>query len=422
MMMMMGQQNGWSPMMGGNGMQSNYAEMMFQQQQMMMAAQQEQQQLSAQSMMMGQRLSDVDEAPNSATSNSSDKARPGKVDGKPGVVTVVDMEPIPFLEDGSTSSDLPLSIIPDATTSHAKGGKDRKRRPKEAQNSSKTRSDEREDRKLASRVSKPNKDDEGDAKGESQKEEQEELVMPLKEASPSRKLKSAFKRSSKTDRQVTAPAGAPVAAVAGQQPTDEANLVEYRKTLENYMSAHKINAPTAADALIDDDFSDEEDDIGVDAAAWVTSTLNDSGSLSMNNTKKKKRTKKSHHQLHHENNDKETSTKRDPERGVRRAKSNESFMSTDKSFDGKSMDGMSLMSLAISEVEDKIRSKDAAAAGGHDSMESVEEGSVIFDGRDKKDNARRASFMSSNQSIMSELTDFSDHEEELDSDDEEDDL
>ena len=421
MMMMMGQQNGWSPMMGGNGMHSNYAEMMFQQQQMMMAAQQEQQQLSAQSMMMGQHLSDMDEAPNSATSNGDEKSFVGKVDGKPGVVTVVDMEPIPFLEDGSTSSDLPLSIIPDVTKSLAKGSKDGKRRAEKAQDSSNTRSDEGEDSKPAARVSKTSKDDEDDAKGESQKKDQEELVLPLKEASPSRKLKSAFRRSSKTDRQ--AAAGAPVAAVAGQQPTDEANLVEYRKTLENYMSAHKINAPTAGDALIDDDFSDGEDDIGVDAAAWVTSTLNDSaGSFSMNNTKKKKRTKKSHHPLHHENNDKATLAKRDPERGVGRSKSNESFMSTDKSFDGKSMDGMSLMSLAISEVEEKIRSKDRAAEGGHDSMQSLEEGSVNFDGHGKKDSARRSSFMSSNQSIMSELTDFSDHEEELDSDDEEDDL
>ena len=367
---------------------------------------------------MGQHLSDMGEAPNSATSNGDDKASLGKVDGKPGVVTVVDMEPIPFLEDGSTSSDLPLSIIPDVTKSLAKGGKDGKRRT-----NSKTRSDEGEDSKPAARVSKTSKDDEGDAKAESQKKDEEELVLPLKDASPSRKLKSAFRRSSKTDRQVAASAGAPVAAVAGQQPTDEANLVEYRKTLENYMSAHKINAPTAADTLIDDDISDGEDDIGVDGAAWVTSMLNDSaGSLSMNNTKKKKRTKKSHHHLHHENNDKATSAKRDPERGVGRSKSNESFMSTDKSFDGKSMDGMSLMSLAISEVEEKIRSKDRAAEGGHDSMQSLEEGSVNFDGRDKKDSARRSSFMSSNQSVMSELTDFSDHEEELDSDDEDDDL
>mmetsp|Transcript_34548 Transcript_34548/g.83411 ORF Transcript_34548/g.83411 Transcript_34548/m.83411 type:complete len:836 (+) Transcript_34548:435-2942(+) len=423
MMMMMGQQNGWSPMMGGNGMQSNYAEMMFQQQQMMMAAQQEQQQLSAQPMMMGQHLPDMDEAPNSATSNGDDKARLGKVDGKPGVVTVVDMEPIPFLEDGSTSSDIPLSIIPDVTKSLTKGFKGNKRRTKKAQDTNKTQSDEGEDSKPAARVSKTSNDDNDDAKGESQEEEQGELVMPLKEASQSGKLKSAFRRPVKTDRRAPAAAGAPVAAAAGQQPTDEANLLEYRKTLENYMSAHKINAPTAADTLIDDDFSDGEDDIGVDAAAWVTSTLNDSGSLSMNNTKKKKRTKKSHQHLHHENNDKATSAKRDPERGVGRTKSNESFMSTDaKSFDGKSMDGMSLMSLAISEVEDKMRSDDRALDGCHDSMESLEEGSVNFDGRDKKDSARRSSFMSSNQSIMSELTDFSDHEQELDSDDEEDDF
>lgn len=416
--MMIGSQAGWSPMMGGGcgngmGMASNYTEMMFQQQQMMVAAQQGHQ-LTAHAMMMEQQMAmNGNATPHSTTTGNTvvgAEARPDNVDGKPGVVSVVDMEPIPFLEDGSTDG-IPLSIIPDVTKSLAAviTTPDEKYGSQPDQKSNKNRSDDRDDCKQAARhvSNTPNDNKDND---------QVETVVPLKEAptSASRKLKSAFRRSSGTERRPATTAGAPAVA-PGQQPTDEANLVEYRKTLENYMSSHKINAPTAVDALIDDDFSDDEEDIGVDASAWVAQTLNDSGSISMNNTKKKKRTKKDHSGHHN----KSSSCNRDPERGVGRTKSNESFMSTDKSFDGKSMDGMSLMSLAISEVEETLKQH---PGGGHDSMESLEEGSVDFAGRDgSKHNPRRSSFMSSNQSIMSELTDFSDREEEdIGSDDEED--
>jgi hypothetical protein len=452
-MMMMGS-GGWSPMGGaGSNVPPNYNDIMFQQQQMMMTAHEQQQMMLQQqhvpgnsdltpnSAMSGDQMEQNYSSRDSGMSGSGNQVHVGdhhrtvNVDGRPGVVTVVDMEPIPYLEDGSANGDIPLSIIPDVTKSLSAGDKEgrgqgssTKRSPAVEKGKKKT-GPERDHSKPAPKGPPSAKASNLSNRGDTH----EETVIPLKDppASSPRKLKSAFKRSTGSPRAKrgntkagVAPAVASGAAASSQQPTDEACLVEYRKTLENYMSAHKINAPAAVDTLIDDDISDDEEDIGVDASAWVAQTLNDSGDVSFNNSKKKKRTKKDHNhgQFHRDDHGLRSSTG-EPERGVARNKSNESLMSTDvRSFDGKSMDGMSLMSLAISEMEEKDR-RDIGKPkehieGGHDSMESMEEESVDFTGRDNKITGGRS--MSSNHSVMSELTDFSDSGDRIDSDDEDD--
>lgn len=448
MMNMMGHP-GWSPMAGagGGGMPQNYNEMMFQQQQMMMAAHEQQRAVvdSHRQMMMHQASGNVNMTPGSVRSNEHVQpnlsvngnenvtadgalARPVNVDGRPAVVMIHDIEPIPYLEDGSQDgSEIPLSIIPDVAKSLT-AAESAKKRSSASSSQVKSTAATNDDTKPAALAPLPAKVAYLDGFGDGNEETE---VIPLKDPAPSspRKLKSAFKRgngSPRTKRAFKAPTTAAAAAAAAavpHPPTDEAGLVEYRKTLENYMSAHKISAPTAVDNLIDDDLSDVED-IGVDASAWLQQTLNDSSEFSINNNKKKKRTKKDH--CHHGGGHDEHARRpgpREPERGVARNRSNESLMSTEvRSLDGKSMDGMSLMSLAISEMEEnerqqkehKQRHPGEGGGGGDDS--EMEEESVDFDGRGHKMNGARST--SSSRSVMSELTDFSDNGEN--DDDEED--
>jgi hypothetical protein len=134
------------------------------------------------------------------------------------------------------------------------------------------------------------------------------------------------------------------------------NLKEYRKTLEEYITNHQISTP-AVD--IDDDASEEGVGYdGIDAAAWIQQALHDSADMSLTMNRKN-----------------------GGRRGVTRENSKKSLMSTD---------GTSYMSLAFSDMEHSGDLSTGISTGT----------------REQKMSAARS--MASNQSVMSELTDFGD--------------
>lgn len=148
-------------------------------------------------------------------------------------------------------------------------------------------------------------------------------------------------------------------AEGAQEDEAEITLREYRKTLEDYITNHQISTP-AVD--IDDDASEEGLGFdGIDASAWIQQALNDSSDLSLTNRKSGGR--RGGLKEHREN-------------------SKKSLMSTG--------DGTSYMSLALSDMDQSEHS-----------YEDLNESR-----RERGMSAARS--MASNQSVMSELTDFSD--------------
>jgi hypothetical protein len=261
--------------------------------------------------------------------------------------------------------------------------------------------------------------------------DEEEITVPLKGASlpsPSRQLKPAIKPSFPPRGTATYTAGSAAAAGVGSGANDgaggtssEAALKQYRKALEDYMSNHQIAPPSGVGVDIDDDISDEEGDVGrVDASAWIQQALNDSDEITLNHTERK-RTKRDHrgHRHHRDHpadgrGDHHASHQNELQSPRRGSHKIDDVMSTDgKSVDGRSMDGMSLMSLAVSELEQIERNNAhvGAAAAADDS--DMEEESVDFGGRTRRISGAARS-MASNQSVMSELTDFSDNDDEDD--------
>jgi len=226
--------------------------------------------------------------------------------------------------------------------------------------------------------------------------DKDNFAPPPPAAAPA-KLKSAFKKTQTA-------------------PDDETVQLEYRKTLEDYMTNHQSTARASGAIDIDDDISENAEDVGgVDASAWIQQALHDSnnsGEMSLNNTKRKKKRQESRAITNESRN-----------------YSREDFMSTDgksmdaksmdrsmdKSMDCKSLDSMSIMSLAISEME---KSLEQVGLNGPDGESDLDSETINF-GSQHTDAERRmmARGNASTQSIMSELTDFSIDGDDTDDDD-----
>jgi hypothetical protein len=133
----------------------------------------------------------------------------------------------------------------------------------------------------------------------------------------------------------------------------ELTLREYRKTLEEYITNHQIATPNID--VLDDEYSDDEDLglIGVDASEWIQNALNDSG------------------------NDMEFKSPSSRRRGSHTLSVKSGNMST-------------CMSLALSDMEES----------GDGLSNSLEEELM------RGEKMRMEGNMSSNQSVMSEMTDF----------------
>ena len=141
----------------------------------------------------------------------------------------------------------------------------------------------------------------------------------------------------------------------------ELTLREYRKTLEEYITNHQIATPNID--VLDDEYSDDEDLglIGVDASEWIQNALNDSGN-DMDDFKSSTNRRRGSHTL-----------------------------SVKSGASGAMSTATSCMSLALSDMEE---SGDGLPKGLGEELGMRAE---------KMSMARN---MSSNQSIMSELTDF----------------
>jgi hypothetical protein len=210
------------------------------------------------------------------------------------------------------------------------------------------------------------------------------------------------------------------------------------------MTNHQITtskAATAGSVDIDDDFSDHDGDVGgVDASAWIQQALQNPGEVSAR--KKKRRGSRQQHQQ--KTLQEQGQTEQQNLSDGRSFVDKDDFMSTDgrsimdKSMDcGKSLECMSIMSLALSEVEqslnndssnnnNKKKPKEVHASSDHhphDSDLETEDGdsdlgseSINFDSNhgDRRTMGRSGA---STHSVMSELTDFSvsDHEDDDDS-------
>lgn len=387
----------------------------------------------------------------------------------PPVINLTNMDVIPLMNDhGSYDEPIPLCMLPDATKSSPKSGqKDRRKRgntssvkasvetttafasstPMSSHNGTDPRASSSKNAPIASpstptkRGAREEDDHLLDAlspihvhhKGYIQHHDEvsrdydeDEITAPLKgpsHPSPTRKLKSAIKGSF-PPRGLAASAHPLAGAAAGDVGTSsEATIRDYRKTLEDYMSSRQIRAPSSGAVDFDDDISDDEGDVGgIDASEWIQQALHDSGETSLNQTKKK-RTKKDHRDLHRQYQDQHhhghttghghnESHQKDVSSPYGHRKDDVMYAdgkSTDgRSMDGnKSMDGMSLMSLAVSELEHIGRDN---PHGGPADDSDMEEESVNFGSRANKMGAARS--MASNQSVMSELTDFSDNDDD----------
>jgi hypothetical protein len=141
----------------------------------------------------------------------------------------------------------------------------------------------------------------------------------------------------------------------------ELTLREYRRTLEEYITNHQIATPNID--VLDDEYSDDEDLglIGVDASEWIQNALNDSG------------------------ND------MDPAKSSTSRRRGSHTLSVRSGTSGAMSTVTSCMSLALSDMEESGEglSKDLGEELGM-----------------RGEKMRMARNMSSNHSIMSELTDF----------------
>ncbi|KAG7354188.1 hypothetical protein IV203_003544 [Nitzschia inconspicua] len=247
----------------------------------------------------------------------------------------------------------------------------------------------------------------------------QDSVLPLNDTVPApptgtpAKLKSAFKKSSKA-----APRGS-----FQSTGSSDSNVNEYRRTLEDYMANHQSSSVAPGSINIDDDISDSEGDMGgVDASAWIQQALHSSGETSAkNNNKRKKKRQQDADALRDDTNHDSTGF------ASTHTRTTLDLMSTDgksldcgKSMDCKSLECMSFMSLAMSEMEKSMEqlrlvnqkppSKGVATApASDDDSDMLEYESINFGSPSGQ--LRKRSGASSNQSVMSELTDFSDNED-----------
>jgi hypothetical protein len=244
-------------------------------------------------------------------------------------------------------------------------------------------------------------------------------ILPLNDIAPAPptgtpgKLKSAFKKSTTA-----------VPCRSYQSNSSDSAVYEYRKALEDYMMNHQNVAAVPGSVDIDDDFSENEEDIGVvDASAWIQQALNSPGNTSVKiNSNKRKKKRRSADAVKDDTNHDSTGF-------VSTHTSNTlDLMSTDgkstdcgKSMDCKSFECMSFFSLTMSEMEKSMEQLHvdstrlpppkgvATGPSNDDDSDMLEDESINFathNGEPKKRNG-----MSSNQSVMSELTDFSDNED-----------
>jgi hypothetical protein len=238
------------------------------------------------------------------------------------------------------------------------------------------------------------------------------ILHPVRECPsppPPAKLKSAFKQSAANKVDDFTPMKQQQQQHISAADNEQS---EYRKTLQTYMTNHQQMTTKASGAVdIDDDISESEGDVGgIDASAWIQQALQSPGDVSNRKKKKNQEQQPSVAAAAHAQSDSRSAADKDD------------FMSTDftdgrsimdKSMDcGKSLECMSIMSLALSEVEQSLTkpSKDHPDPHHHHSSDDDDSDlgseSINFDSNhgDRRMMGRSGA---STHSIMSELTDFS---------------